>query len=189
MSSARIDKLKGLLARVEQRRAQPRLRAVPSPVAAAVAAPAAAASEDADADDFAKTDPPPALLLTEKKPAKPPASPLEDAMALLDQSGPLDVQALAEPIAMKPASDARPAEWPRAPEPPARPRPPEPEPPVAPLAAAPVEPSPLTAPTQSIEPSPLSAAVAPARVVSTVRVEAPRSFGELLELSLALRPR
>jgi hypothetical protein len=52
----------------------------------------------------------------------------------------------------------------------------------------PVAESPLTAPTEKLEPAPLSAHAAPARVVSSARRETAKTFGELLELSLALRP-
>jgi len=277
MSSARIQKLKSLLARVEQRRAQPRLHAVPGAPLAAAPAPTIAVADDFDDDElFAKTDPPPALLVTERKPAKspasPPASPLEDAMALLDGSGPLTVQSLAEPIAMRPTAEQplprasepprtpapvgrglepAPAPVPRAAEPLVRPRMSAPDPsmfdraessstmPVAPVEFRPAPASPrssgsvreqtlrfdtgvdaaaqpqvdignlppeaapepgeqrpasqralpLTAASHVVEPGPLSSAVAPARAVSVARIEAPRSFGELLELSLALRPR
>lgn len=268
MSSARIDKLKGLLARVEQRRAQPRLRAVPTPVAAAPAplVEESFAEDNFDDDElFAKTDPPPALLVTEKKPAKAPASPIEDALALLDGSGPLDVQSLAEPIAMKSAGEPR-AEPPAAERAPERaadptPRAPEPayksrlsepdpfvterpganpsmpavefrpapsgarpggsvreptlrfdtgveaapeaqieigglesEPPTTPPPAAEARlqsepPQPLSAPSQVVEAETLSSAVAPARAVSAPRIELPKSFCDLLELSLSLRPR
>ena len=63
------------------------------------------------------------------------------------------------------------------------------EPSVTVPAPAPIQqPELLLAPSQRLEPSPLSAAAAPARAVSAPRIEAPKSFGELLELSLGLRP-
>jgi len=45
----------------------------------------------------------------------------------------------------------------------------------------------LTGPTHKLEPAPI-AQTTPVRVTSSARREAPRNFGELLELSLALRP-
>jgi hypothetical protein len=48
--------------------------------------------------------------------------------------------------------------------------------------------APLTAPTHKLEPAPLPAHAAPARAVSSAHREVAKTFGELLELSLALRP-
>lgn len=47
---------------------------------------------------------------------------------------------------------------------------------------------PLSAPTQKVEPLPLLAHAPPAKVVSGARQEAAKTFGELLEQSLSLRP-
>jgi hypothetical protein len=211
-SSARLEKLKSLLKRVEERRVKPRLHAVAAPRAAGRAA---------EEERFAA--PPPAA----PEPARPAAkSPLEDAMGDFGTDA-LDVRALAEPI-------TTPRGVPRAPEP-AAPREPEPlvtyrpEPvsmparpslpsgaPIAPvvplqlatastnvsskvtlefgvprveLPPAPVPVGDLAAPTQTIQSAPLAGKAPPARAVSAARVETPKSFGELLELSLALRPR
>jgi hypothetical protein len=63
-----------------------------------------------------------------------------------------------------------------------------------PPAAAPVkfvEPAPEVqagGPTHKIEPEPIAAQAAPVRVVSSARLDAPKTFGELLDLSLSLRP-
>jgi hypothetical protein len=54
-------------------------------------------------------------------------------------------------------------------------------------AEAPVE-GPLAGPTHKLEPLPLPAHAAPARAVSVARSEAVKTFGELLDLSLSLRP-
>jgi hypothetical protein len=212
-SSARLEKLKSLLKRVEERRVKPRLHAVAAPRAAGRAA---------EEERFAA--PPPAA----PEPARPAAKgPLEDAIGDFGTDA-LDVRALAEPI-------TTPKGVPRAPEPAAA-REPEPlvtyrpEPlsmpaarpslptgsPIAPvvpiqlatastnvsskvtlefgvprveLPPAPVPVGDLAAPTQTIESAPLAGRAPPARVVSAARVETPKSFGELLELSLALRPR
>jgi hypothetical protein len=215
-SSVRLEKLKSLLKRVEERRAKPRLHAVAAPRAAA---PAARTTEEL----FAA--PPPAA----PEPARPAAkSPLEDAIGDFGTDA-LDARAraLAEPI-------TTPKGVPRAPEPVA-PREPEPlvtyrpEPvsmparpslptgaPIAPvvplqiatastnlsskvtlefgvprieLPPAPVPVGDLPGPTQTIESAPLAGKASPARAVSAAHVETPKSFGELLELSLALRPR
>jgi hypothetical protein len=48
--------------------------------------------------------------------------------------------------------------------------------------------APLNAPSQKLEPQPLGGHAAPVRVVSSARQESAKTFGELLELSLALRP-
>jgi hypothetical protein len=48
--------------------------------------------------------------------------------------------------------------------------------------------APLSAPSQKLEPQPLGAHAAPVRIVSSARQESAKTFGELLELSLALRP-
>jgi hypothetical protein len=48
--------------------------------------------------------------------------------------------------------------------------------------------SPPAGPTQKLVPQPLPAHAPPARVVSEARHEAVKTFGELLDLSLALRP-
>jgi hypothetical protein len=55
------------------------------------------------------------------------------------------------------------------------------------LVEPPVQSAP-TGPTQKLEPLPLAAHAPPARVVSSARSEAAKTFGELLELSLSLRP-
>lgn len=46
----------------------------------------------------------------------------------------------------------------------------------------------LSAPTQRLEPQPLTAHAPPVRVVSGARQESAKTFGELLDLSLSLRP-
>lgn len=210
-SSARLEKLKSLLKRVEERRAKPRLHAVAAPRAA----------RTAEEERFAAAPP---AAPEQARPAA--TSALEDAIGDFGADA-LDVRALAEPI-------TTPKGVPRAPEP-AAPREPEPlvtyrpEPvsmpaarpslptgPIAPvvplqlatastnvsskatlefgvprieLPPAPVPVGDLAAPTQTIESAPLAGGARPARAVSAARVEAPKTFGELLELSLALRPR
>jgi hypothetical protein len=47
----------------------------------------------------------------------------------------------------------------------------------------------VSSPTARIEPQPAAAADSVVRVVAPPRVEAPKTFGELLETSLSLRPR
>ncbi len=48
--------------------------------------------------------------------------------------------------------------------------------------------APLSAPTQKLEPQPLAAHAPPVRLVSGARQENAKTFGELLDLSLSLRP-
>lgn len=55
------------------------------------------------------------------------------------------------------------------------------------LAEPPAE-APLSAPTQKLEPAPIATQTTPVRIVSSARQEAPKTFGELLEQSLSLRP-
>jgi hypothetical protein len=198
MASVRLEKLKSLLKRVEERRAKPRLHAV--------AAPRAARAEE------------------ERFAAAPPAakSALDDALGDFGTDA-LDVRALAEPITTPrgelPASREHEPLVTYRPEPvsmPAAARPSLPTGPIAPvvplqlatastnvsskatlefgvprieLPPAPVPVGDLPAPTQTIASAPLAAGTPPARAVSAARVETPKTFGELLELSLALRPR
>jgi hypothetical protein len=213
MASARLEKLRSLLKRVEERRGKPRLHAVAAP------------RVSMDDEDLPPTmrpapTPPPARPATAK-------SPLEDALGDFGSGTPLEVTALAEPINAPrsappqgvpgPSAPQRPAPVSpavRAPTP-APPRAPTPAPaplaPVVPIQQAPVVASSrvtlefekprlppvearapagdLSAPTQTIEPAPLASGAAPVRAVSELRAEAPKSFGELLDLSLALRPR
>jgi hypothetical protein len=215
MASARLEKLRSLLKRVEDRRVKPRLQAVAAPRAAT---PVARPSEE---EDFAATIPPAAA------PPRAPKRPFEDATSGFDPGALLDMRSLAEPIptpkaeprtmAPRPSLPTQPELLvPHRPEaataPPAGlPMPPPatraPLAPVVPIQAAPsayakptqptapwpseppVPVGDLTAPTQTVEPAPLVSASPPVRAVSAVRIETPKSFGELLELSLALRPR
>lgn len=268
MASARLEKLKVLLKRVEERRAKPRLHAVAAPRAAApaarpaedestaappaaaphVSAPGAAPPAVAPAAPPAAAPPtvapaaaPPAVAppgsapaaprTTAPEPLRPAAkSPLEDAIGDFDVEPQLEVRALAEPITA-PRAERRPA-FPSEPEPAvtyrpepavthrpepvsipaARPAAPAPAPlaEVVPLQIAtaatnvsskatlefgmprvelPAPPRALSGPTETVEPAPLAPGTPPARAVSAVRAEVPKSFGELLELSLSLRPR
>jgi hypothetical protein len=210
MASARLEKLKSLLKRVEERRSKPRLHAV--------AAPRPAAAARAPFEELASAPAP--------EPVRPAAaSPLEDALGDFGADAQIEVRPLAEPITTPKSAPRTPPVEPafaREPEPavtyrppgsiPAA-RPPSPVAPVAPVvplqATSPTPtvspkvtlefgmprvelPAPaadLSAPTQTIEPAPLPAGTPPARAVSAARVDTPKSFGELLELSLSLRPR
>jgi hypothetical protein len=239
MSSARVQKLEALLRRVEARSAQPRLhalstressptvpdleRAVPPGSRSSLPSPTFA-SEPPEPE----TMPPAAGIQQPRK--EPSISPLETAMARLDDSRPLELSAptpvvsLAEPkgpaslpqdmlLTHRPEAEPEhelPVELTqpkRAPvereptiefetakvrvharelravgEPMATP------PAAAPGSAAGVPPVALSAPSQTLEAAPLPQAQ-PARSVSAARVEAPKTFGELLDQSLALRPR
>lgn len=237
MSRARIEKLQSLLKRVEERRVAPRLHAVAAPVSqpepvravalAPMPAPAAPVAPPAAISVAPAATLPPAADPMRKGPSN---SPLEEAMALLDDggSGPLEVGSLAEPIATaKPVPAPRPlpqdlmlthrpdaapsdlVEQPFeliAPRKPAAPR--EPtiefetakvrvsqrelrsigEEPAEQRPSPQVSAEPLSAPSQTIDAAPILASASPARVVSVVRSEAPKTFGELLDLSLSLRP-
>ncbi|HEX6241461.1 MAG TPA: hypothetical protein VFZ61_11225 [Polyangiales bacterium] len=236
MSSARISKLEALLRRVEERRQQPRLHAVSpressptvpdlervAPASQRSSLPSPAASEPIELP----TSPPAAIEPPRKQPS---ISPLETAMAQLDDSGPLELPApvvsRAEPRAPAPAGPdmlvthrpgAEPLEL-EAPVELTQPKRPhvEREPtiefetakvrvnarelravgepmgspaPAGPAPSAGSPPAPLSAPSQTLEAAPLPSAAQPARAISAARVEAPKTFGELLDLSLALRP-
>lgn len=259
MSTARLDRLRALLTRVEQRKAQPRLRAVPSaaPQPLAVASIAKAPPPEDEELSFDTIPPaaepatvPPAAAAPSVQPLAPqpartplpsrPAatSPIEEAVAQLpervEDSGPLEVQALAEPITTPEEREEHDTEPPPPPPafdphvmvthrpdaklslpdieligapaaptfvqagptfvPPSGGREPTLEFATGPKAApraievGTAEPILLQAPSATIEASLPSVAQA-ARAVSQVRIEAPKSFGELLELSLSLRPR
>lgn len=247
MSQARLQKLNALLKRVEVRAAQPRLRAVET--RAATAQPARSAAVEPHAPTLtatpARSAPPtvssfddellaPDTLPPTPEPARkaPSNSPLETAMAQLDDSGPLQIQPLAEPIAPAPqVFSAAPGrslsqdmvlthrpeagvgefDMPIELTQPAAKKPLTPREPTVEFETAkvrisareartvveqpapealPAQPeAPLLAPSQTIEAPPLAATAEPARVVSAARVEAPKTFGELLERSLGLRPR
>lgn len=214
MSRARIEKLEALLKRVEARRAAPRLQVIPQPppqpMKAAPIVEPVSASLPAPAFE-------PATLPPVQEPARKSVSmtPLEDAMAQLDNSGPLPLEALSEPIpaprreslpqpfpeeaesAEQPIELTQPARKTGLREPTlafetpklaARELRPIGEPP-AELRAAPPEVvvAPLTAPSQTIQATALPKAQ-PARVVSPARIAVAKTFGELLDVSLSLRP-
>ena len=171
---SQIDKLKVLLARVEQRRAEPRLVAVsnaatqPSAntnVASLASAPAAAASPRA-----------PQLELAPKQPARS----VEEAIASAPSSIP------------PPPAAARPPSLPPLGRTPFPPPPSSTVPPPVQQAAEPL----ARTPTEVLPPVPLRIAPNPpaqlepvVRATSPSRIEAPKTFGELLEQSLALRPK
>jgi hypothetical protein len=199
MSAVRVEKLKSLLSRVQERRAAPRLREV------AASAPTVPQPSPEPVLGVANT----MQDLRQVSASLP--EPVKEAPLVLE-----DVQlSAAEPIPLvtrKPES-AR-SLTPAASAPPAAARPVETGGPareqelkrssdlfesVPPLAAAtepaslpPAQPAPeapLIAPTARVEAPLLSRSEPVVRVVSSPRVEAPKSFGELLEASLSLRPR
>lgn len=192
MSRARVDKLNNLLARVQQRRAEPRLFAVrglaESPaeppentnVAASAqavsAAPSSAAAQPASAavQPAAAAVQPSAAAVQPASPAAPstPSSPFEESFADLTASVPPPVL---KPAAAAPPEPARPAA--QAPVSDAE----------APSGVEPARPEEL-APVR-VAPSPALPFDSAVLVVSQPRNEAVRTFGELLELSLSLRPK
>lgn len=212
MSAARVEQLKTLLARVQERRAAPRLRVeVPMPVAvpspAAVASPAAVPSSvetgavareqpvDTSRAAVANT-----VLDLRQVPVTMPEPPSVAAPLVLE-----DLPLKAEPV-RKPETDRTtaptvadlPPATPPAPAIVTRETQPESLPPVVPVEATrpvrekipePAPEAPLTAPSARVE-APLLARTEPVvRVVSSPRIEAPKNFGDLLEASLSLRPR
>ncbi len=189
MSAARVEQLKGLLARVQERRAAPRLRVEPGAQAAARSAtsgPEAPSSADAASRAVAHT-----MLDLRQVPVSMPEPAQAVAPLVLE-----DMPSRLEPASRKSESPSTTAstvaDLPVAPPPPspvpvARELEPETLPPVA--LAEPAAEVPLTAPTARVE-APLLARSEPVvRVVSSPRIEAPKNFGDLLEASLSLRPR
>ena len=166
MSASRIQKLEALLERVQDRRNAPR----PSSGGAAAAP-------------------------SPKKPA-PQASPLEAAMQDLGVVAPPAKPASSRPP--KPTPAARPSVKPEStppvqakPQPKPRPAPPKPQP-VRPVRPKPVVPKPQAAkPAQpiSLDPEPPAASGPVASVASKPETTTPATFGELLDRTLALRPR
>ncbi|MDB4986827.1 MAG: hypothetical protein JWN04_2005 [Myxococcaceae bacterium] len=185
---SRIEKLKVLLARVEQRRAEPRLVAVSNA--------SALASANSNLAPAARGREPQLELATpvSRAPegaARAPARPtIEQAIAPLAPSSipppPTDLNGL---DSERPA--ARSSSLPPLPR---TPIPPPPSSTVPPAVAA--SEAHGRAPTEVLPSAPLRIAPAPAapfdsavRATSAPRVEAPKTFGELLEQSLALRPK
>jgi hypothetical protein len=161
MSTARVHKLNALLTRVQQRRHEPRW------VSLGVGAPSANTNLA-----------PPALEL-----AKPAAS-IEEAIA---PSAPSSIPPAAAPSSIPPPA-APLARTPPPPKPSTSTVPPSEHVARAPTEVLPVaEPSPAAPVRVGASPAvPFDSAV---RVTSSPRIEAAKSFGELLELSLALRPK
>ena len=230
MSSARIDKLKTLLRRVEERRTQPRLHAVSARETSATvpdlvrAEPLHAEPPRAEppraAPAPARAPSPAPLLESIEPPTMPPVSaepprkagvsitPLESAMSQLDDSGPLQLEpAPAARAGGLPAADMldeAPVELTQPKRTPERAREPTIEFETAkvrvharelravgePMAAPPAQAeAPVSGPSHTFEPTPPAQDAQPVRSVSAARAEAPKTFGELLQQSLALRPR
>jgi hypothetical protein len=195
MSAARMNKLKALLGRVQERRAAPRLKAVPAapePVVSLAPEPSSTLP-----DVLRVTAPPPEAVTTpppELVTMPPAAARAEEVAAFLHSSAPPNASRgseatrsapTVEDLPPMPALDTLPPipDFGEEPEGPVT----EPPPPAAPAVAL-AEPV-LTAPSARIEPQPMAPAEPVVRVVAPPRVEAPKTFGELLEVSLALRPR
>jgi hypothetical protein len=194
MSAVRLEKLKGLLNRVQERRGQPRLSAVaPVPKTQDAEANGAALLESAEVPTAAHEISP---VLRPEPPAKPVEVEREDVQRLAHAptlgNVPPAVAKAPEPAA--PPAVAKAAE-PSAPPPvvPAEAKAPVVEealPEVEPAAeVARVEEAPLTAPSARVEPLPMASSKPVVRAVSAPVVETPKTFGDLLELSLSLRPR
>jgi hypothetical protein len=220
MSSARIDKLKTLLKRVEERRAQPRLHAVSARETSATVPDLARAeppqAEPPRAAAPARAPSPAPLLESIEPPTMPPVAaeparkagpsitPLESAMAQLDDSGPLQLEpAPAARAGGLPAAemlDEAPVELTQPRRTPERAREPTIEFETAkvrvharelravgePMAAPPE--APVSGPSHTFEPTPLAQDAQPVRSVSAPRAEVPKTFGELLQQSPLARP-
>lgn len=197
MSTARIEQLKSLLHRVQERREQPRLRAVgasaerisgevrvgeaeplrlsevmPTQTRAALPTPQLTEAQvreafTASAPSVLEALPPVVLGVERPNAAAEAAQPSRTAQTLSDIPA-LAVQASDDPE-ITTSFDS--------------------EPPTGASVIPPATAELLTAPSQRVE-APLIAKGEPvARVVSAPRVDAPKNFGDLLEGSLSLRPR
>ena len=172
MSAARVEKLRALLARVERRRAEPPLVSLPAARSVESANTNLGASA-AEAPVAAPRTPPTQPSLPPAPSSLPPPSsmppPARDA-------------ALRSPIPPPPPRSEPPALRPRGPSSTIPPLEPGSSPPRAPTEVLPAAPTRI-APSA---PLPFDAAV---RVASSPRIDTPKTFGELLELSLSLRPK
>ncbi|MDB4972497.1 MAG: hypothetical protein JWN48_838 [Myxococcaceae bacterium] len=181
---SRIEKLKGLLARVEQRRAEPRLVAVSNAAQPSANTNVAAARARESPLELA---PRPALQPSEQAiaPNAPSSIPPPPVAAPADRAGLGSERPAARSSSIPPLGRT--------------PLPPPPSSTVPPSLATPAfapapseqRPAGELQPAQPvrISPLPVTASDSAVRVTSTPRIEAPKSFGELLEQSLALRPK
>jgi hypothetical protein len=173
MSQARVQKLQTLLARVQQRRNEPRL--VPVGVSAQASANTNLSS--------------PALELAKPIPEQPTLPPIEEVIA---PTAPSSIPPPASSIPPPPALPPLPAM--RTSLPPSKPST-STVPPASHehLGRATTEVLPAAEPAPAtplrVAPSPVLPFDSAVRVTSSPRIDAPRSFGELLEQSLALRPK
>jgi hypothetical protein len=177
---SKLDKLKVLLARVEQRRTEPRLVAVSNASALASANTNVAAQATAQAK-----------IATLELAPKPALAPIEEAFA---PSAPSSIPP-PPPVGERPSrqsslppvtSALSTVQPPSSTVPPSMLPAPQLAPP-EPIGRASTEVLPATAiPIVPSAPAPFDSAV---RVTSPARIDAPKTFGELLEQSLALRPK
>lgn len=200
MSRSRMEKLKQLLSRVEQRRAAPRLTAIAGANTGGAAVEARGPAREphrpaAEPGAHLREVPPPAAqapkpmtsleqALNQEAPSSiPPPPPRGEARDITREQAIVEARARSEGEAPVPTS------LPPTPEPPELKPPNSTVPPVSAEAVA-------RAGTEVLPPVPARIAPSPAvpydsavQVVSSPRIDAPKSFGELLEQSLALRPR
>ena len=191
---SRVEKLKALLAKVEQRRAEPRLVAVSGGAAVSsantnLATPAAARRE---APLELARPPAPAKVPTQPEPPTfedslaPPSSipppSVHEAETKLRSSLPPPHVGARVPQAPTPSSPG-----PRADEPRTSTIPPAQRPADRPAARSTTEVLPAT--PSRIAPSPALPFDSAVLVTSSPRLDTPKTFGELLEQSLALRPK
>jgi hypothetical protein len=209
--SSTVDQLKALLSRVEERRNGPRLRAVP-PAVAATPAPANEVRHAERISALPERKPPagptplehaiagglsPTPIPGMKKPSSDELvlddfEPPQTAVARAPGGGPRGGETAHRTAPTMPQTDPFAGDPFASPPPPAPAPRPSPAAAPAPAAKAPVAAAPApapTAPTARIAAPEPAANVPVARAVTRARVETPRTFGELLDLSLSLRPR
>lgn len=189
MSAARIEHLKALLSRVQERREQPRLRSVTAGqederVSEVVATARAArvppiqpplSIEPISILENVEQALPPVVISSTPQPAAARETSVDDVARRAPTRSDM-------PKVVKEDSDDPEIETSFDSEPPTGPS----DIPEALIDETPLE---LTAPSQVVTAPRLSQSTPVVQIVSAPRVEAPKNFGELLEASLALRPR
>lgn len=187
MSEAAINKLHALLERVQQRRAEPRLVALPGASALASANTNLAYEDMARGSEVA----PPGSA----RPTSPPGTPLEEEVArYATSSDSRDLEGRRSTSSIQPAVSLDTQAPAARSEPPAQLKTP------TSTVPPPNHPSASDAPprtsTELLPPTPARVVPAPAlpfdaavKVVSSPRIELPKTFGELLDASLSLRPK
>ncbi len=198
--SAALQKLERLLLRVQTRRDEPRalgLAPQPAPIEAPFSAPPPSTGRVSKVPALTPLEESMEKVVPVARPAEAqpsafesktlPHAPPDSEDLFLDDFEPQTIAPAAMPASTPVKAPAPVAAAPaRAPAPAARAETFEAPAPIA--APAFVAPAPITSATARIAPAPSAASASPVAAVSKARVIEPKNFGELLDLSLALRP-